>query len=87
MYQRAAGRTWTTSIQHAPELVDSVPLYALFDRGHAFASPARSRFAGNRRPLITNAAVVTEVATRDQRDFSVYRLAHVARLANPAASG
>ncbi len=48
-------------MQNAPVLVDSGPLYALFDRDDAFASPARSWFAGNRRPLITNAAVVTEV--------------------------
>lgn len=29
----------------------------------------------------------TEVATTDQRDFSVYRPAHVPRLANPIALG
>jgi predicted nucleic acid-binding protein len=138
-------------MQNAPVLVDSGPLYALFDRDDAFNSPARAWFAVNRRPLITNAAVTTEVtyllgrwcgvdhqllfleflqqpgwrvedlvpdlprirelmdryrdlpadftdaslvalserlrctevATTDQRDFSVYRPAHVERLANP----
>lgn len=45
----------------AAVLVDSGPLYALFDRDDAVNSAARSWFAGNRRPLITNAAVVTEV--------------------------
>lgn len=48
-------------MRNAPVLVASGPLYALFDRDDAFNSPARSWFAGNRRPLITNAAVVTEV--------------------------
>jgi len=136
---------------NAPVLVDSGPLYALFDRDDAFSSRVRFWFAENRRPLITNAAVVTEVtyllgrwcsvdhqllfleflqqpgwlvehlapdlpriwelmdryrdlpadftdaslvalaerlrcaevATTDRRDFSVYRPAHVERLANP----
>jgi predicted nucleic acid-binding protein len=138
-------------MQNAPVLVDSGPLYALFDRDDGFHAPVRSWFAGNRRPLITNAAVITEVtyllgrwcgtdhqlllleflqqpgwlvedlapdlprvgelidryrdlpadftdaslvalserlrctevATTDRRDFSVYRPAHVDRLANP----
>jgi predicted nucleic acid-binding protein len=138
-------------MQKAPVLVDSGPLYPLFDRDDAFNPSARAWFAANRRPLITNAAVTTEVicllgrwcgvdhqllfleflqqpgwlvedlvpdlpricelmdryrelpadftdaslvalserlrctevATTDQRDFSVYRPAHVERLANP----
>jgi uncharacterized protein len=138
-------------MQKAPVLVDSGPLYALFDRDDAFNPLARVWFAANRRPLITNAAVTTEVtylvgalvrsrppaavsrvpaaarlagrgpsagspshprahgplrdlpadftdaslvalserlrctevATTDRRDFSVYRPAHVERLANP----
>lgn len=48
-------------MQNAPVLVDSGPLYALFDRDDDFHSPVRSWFAGNRRPLITNSAVVSEV--------------------------
>jgi len=142
-------------MHNAPVLVDSGPLYALFDRDDAFNATARAWFAGNRRPLITNAAVITEVtyllgrwcgvdhqllfleflhqpgwliedlapdlprirelidryrdlpadftdaslvalserlrctevATTDQRDFSVYRPAHVVRLRNPVALG
>jgi predicted nucleic acid-binding protein len=138
-------------MRNAPVLVGSGPLYALFDRDDAFNPQARSWFAANRRPLISNGAVVTEVtyllgrwcgvdhqllfleflqqpgwlvedlvpdlprirqlmdryrdlpadftdaslvalaerlrctqvATTDQRDFSVYRPAHVRRLANP----
>ncbi len=138
-------------MQNAPLLVDSGPLYALFDRDDSFHRPVRVWFAANRRPLITNAAVATEVtyllgrwcgtdhqllfleflqqpgwlvedlapdlprirqlmdryrdlpadftdaslvamaerlrctevATTDQRDFSVYRPSHVERLANP----
>jgi uncharacterized protein len=138
-------------MQNAPVLVDSGPLYALFDRDDAFSRPVRAWLAANRRPLITNAAVTTEVtyllgrwcgidhqllfleflqqpgwlvedsapdlprirelmdryrdlpadftdaslvalserlrctqvATTDRRDFSVYRPAHVERLANP----
>ena len=126
-------------------------MYALFDRDDAFHARARSWFAKNRRPLITNASVVTEVtyllgrwcsvdhqllfleflrkpgwlvehvasdldriqylmdryrdlpadftdaslvalserlrcievATTDQRDFSVYRPNHIRRLKNP----
>lgn len=46
---------------NVPVLVDSGPLYALFDRDDSFHSLVRSWFASNRRPLITNAAVVTEV--------------------------
>jgi len=46
---------------NAPVLVDSGPLYALFDRDDAFHVPVRAWFAQNRRPCITNAAVITEV--------------------------
>lgn len=46
----------------APVLVDSGPLYALFDRDDNFHPPVRDWFATNRRPLITNAAVLTEVS-------------------------
>ena len=45
-----------------PVLVDSGPLYALFDRDDAFNPRSRAWFEANRRPLITNVAVVTEVA-------------------------
>jgi uncharacterized protein len=44
-----------------PVLIDSGPLYALFDRDDAFNGVSRSWFTVNRRPLVTNAAVVTEV--------------------------
>ncbi|MEZ5585329.1 MAG: PIN domain-containing protein [Candidatus Competibacteraceae bacterium] len=48
-------------MRNAPVLVDSGPLYALFDRDDAFNPPVKTWFAANRRPLITNAAVTTEV--------------------------
>jgi len=48
-------------MQNAPILVDSGPLYALFDRDDAFHAAARAWFAANRRPLITNAAVAAQV--------------------------
>ena len=48
-------------MQSPPVLVDSGPLYALFDRDDAFNPQVRSWFPANRRPLIANAAVVTEV--------------------------
>lgn len=48
-------------MQNAPVLVDSGPLYALFDRDDAFHGPVRTWFATNRCPLVTNAAVITEV--------------------------
>lgn len=138
---------------NAPVIVDSGPLYALFDNDDAFNKCTRAWFAANRRPLITNAAVCTEVtyllgrwcgvehqllfleflqkpgwlvehlapdlprigelmdryrdlpadftdaslvalaerlrctevATTDQRDFSIYRPTHVMRLTNPIA--
>jgi predicted nucleic acid-binding protein len=140
---------------NAPVLVDSGPLYALFDRDDRFNPAVKAWLAANRRPLITNAAVATEVtyllgrwcgtdhqllfldflqqpgwlvedlardlprirdlmdryrdlpadftdaslvalaerlrckevATTDQRDFSVYRPVHVRRLANPISLG
>lgn len=136
---------------NVPVIVDSGPLYALFDRDDDFNTQTRLWFARNRRPLVTNAAVITEVtyllgrwcsvdhqllfleflrqpgwmleplasdleriqalmdlyrnlpadftdaslvalaerlrccdvATTDQRDFSVYHPIHVERLANP----
>lgn len=48
-------------MRNAPVLVDSGPLYALFDRDDAFHGPVRAWFATNRCPLVTNAAVITEV--------------------------
>lgn len=48
-------------MRNAPVLVDSGPLYALFDRDGAFHGPVRAWFATNRCPLVTNAAVITEV--------------------------
>lgn len=45
-----------------PVLVDSGPLYALFDRHDAFHAQVRAWFAANRRPCVTNAAVITEVS-------------------------
>lgn len=44
-----------------PVIVDSGPLYALFDRDDRYHHASRSWFSTNRRPLITNAAVLTEV--------------------------
>ncbi len=44
-----------------PIIVDSGALYALFDRDDHHHREVRLWFAGNRRPLITNAAVITEV--------------------------
>lgn len=43
-------------------IVDSGPLYALFDRDDRYHSVSRAWFAGNRRPVVTNAAVLTEVS-------------------------
>ena len=45
-----------------PVLTDSGPLYALFDRDDRHHAASRRWFAANRRPLITNAAVITEVS-------------------------
>lgn len=45
----------------APVIVDSGPLYALFDKDDRHHPLSRRWFAANRRPLITNAAVITEV--------------------------
>ncbi len=44
-----------------PVIVDSGPLYALFDKDDQHHALSRQWFAANRRPLITNAAVITEV--------------------------
>ena len=44
-----------------PVVVDSGALYALFDREARHHAASRRWFAANRRPLVTNAPVVTEV--------------------------
>lgn len=45
----------------APVVVDSGPLYALFDRDDRHHATSRRWFEANRRPLVTNAPVITEV--------------------------
>jgi hypothetical protein len=44
-----------------PLLVDSGVLYALFDKNDAYHSRAVECFRKNRRPLVCNAPVITEV--------------------------
>lgn len=46
---------------NAPVIVDSGPLYALFDRDDALHPRVCAWLAGNRRPCITKGAVLTEV--------------------------
>ena len=49
------------SLLSAPLLVDSGALYALFDKSDAYHRRAVECFRHNRRPLICNAPVITEV--------------------------